>query len=143
MLLLSVERKADASLGASAHGQSPSGSPAPIVFPMRFRFHAQAAAKNQPLPVSLIVSGGSTAPWMLLFVKWSSKTRKKWSWFLIHFYDSIVLWEERLLLVERPGRPPKRSIGGRGEATRKEKGGLMARIDGVNPEEVDEYTRKV
>src|SRR5215467_13163292 len=91
MPLLSVGRKVGASLDASAHFQSPRGSTAPIVFPMRPGSHAQAVAKNLPLPAPLIVSDGSAVPYVLLFLKWSSKKRKKWPWFTYYFYGSIAI----------------------------------------------------
>jgi hypothetical protein len=45
--------------------------------------------------------------------------------------------------VETQGRPPDLPVREEVKQPERKEGVLMARIDGVKPEEVDEYTRKV
>ncbi len=47
------------------------------------------------------------------------------------------------LIVKKHARSPIMAVHEEAKQRARKEGDLMARIDGANPEEVDEYTRKV
>ena len=51
--------------------------------------------------------------------------------------------EREALIVEKHSRDPTMPVHEEAKQRERKEGTLMTRIDGVNPEEVDEYTRKV
>ncbi len=77
-----------------------------------------------------------------LLTKWSRKKEKSGP--VSSSTSKISYQQEReALIVEKHSRDPAMPVHEEAKQRERKEGALMTRIDGVNPEEVDEYTRKV